>query len=107
MDARKSAIFAFQLVKLILPTMTPDTINGFRDSVLVCKMHDCYCTIRKSFEAFPFLLISHSHRAMQAASDCNGRPAKPLQNAFKRKFTTIHTYSNCIVYRLFYCKKIN
>ena len=30
----------------------PDTINGFKDLILVCKMHDCYCTIRKSFEHF-------------------------------------------------------
>ena len=40
---------------------TPDTINGFRDSVLVCKMHDRYCAIRKNFEHFhsssPGLLI--------------------------------------------------
>ena len=28
---------------------TFDTINGFRDSVLVSKMCDCYCTIRKKF----------------------------------------------------------
>ena len=38
---------------------TPDTINGFRDSVLVFNMHDCM--IRKG------LLIGH-----QAASDYNG-----------------------------------
>ena len=31
---------------------TPDSINGFRDSVLVYKMHDSYCTIRKNFEHF-------------------------------------------------------
>ena len=31
---------------------TPDTINGFRDSVLFCKMHVCYCTIRKNFQHF-------------------------------------------------------
>ena len=31
---------------------TPDTIKGFRDSVPVCKMHDCYCTISKNFEKF-------------------------------------------------------
>ena len=38
----------------------PDTINSFSDSFLLCKIHDCYCTIRKNFE--------HFH---QAASDCN------------------------------------
>ena len=26
---------------------TPDTINDFRYSVLVCKMHDYYCTVGK------------------------------------------------------------
>ena len=31
---------------------TPATINGFRHSVLVCKMHDCCCTICKNFEHF-------------------------------------------------------
>ena len=31
---------------------TPDTIDGFRDSVLVCKMYDYYCMIRKIFEHF-------------------------------------------------------
>ena len=38
---------------------TTDTMNGFRDSVLVCKMHDCYCTIRKNFEHF------HSYQALK------------------------------------------
>ena len=31
---------------------TPDTIHGYKDSVLICKMHDCSCTIRKHFEHF-------------------------------------------------------
>ena len=51
MDARKNAIFAFQFVKTSLTDHhTPDTVHGFRDSVLVCKIHDCYCTIRKNLE---------------------------------------------------------
>ena len=51
MDARKNAIFAFQCVKTSLTEhQTPDTVHGFRDSVLVCKIHDCYCTIRKNLE---------------------------------------------------------
>ena len=47
MDAHKNAIFVFQFVKPISQTIhhTPNTImeydTGFRDSVLVCKMHDC------------------------------------------------------------------
>ena len=57
---------------------TPDTINGFRDSFLVCKMHNFYCTIGKNFEHFhSFLLIRPSHQAMpsyqamKATCDCN------------------------------------
>ena len=55
MDACKSAIFAFQFVKPILQTITHlirswNTIHGFGDSVLVCKM--CDCMICKKFEHF-------------------------------------------------------
>ena len=57
---------------------TPDTINGFRDSVLACKMHDCYCTIRKKFEHFHFRSISPGLLEMITL---NGN--EPLQNAFK------------------------
>ena len=33
---------------------TPDTINSFRDSVLVCKMHDCYRTQKfRALHSFP------------------------------------------------------
>ena len=56
MDARKSVIFAFQFVKTNFTDHdTPDTTHGFRDSVLVCKMHDCYCT--QKFRAFPCLKL--------------------------------------------------
>ena len=40
---------------------TPDTINGSRDSALVCQMYNCYCTIHKNFKHFHL-----------AASDCSG-----------------------------------
>ena len=64
---------------------TTDTINGFRNSVLACKMHDCYCTIGKNFEhLFPFLLIRSSHQAMRAIAMVRLNEHKPLQNAFKR-----------------------
>ena len=33
---------------------TPDTINGFRDSILVSKMHDCYCTILLMYDTQTF-----------------------------------------------------
>ena len=52
MDGRQSAIFVFQFVKSILQSHTW-YIHGFRDSVLVCKMYDCYISIP-------------SHQAMQA-----------------------------------------
>ena len=86
---------------------TPDTLSGLRDSVLVYKMHDCYCTIRKKFGHFHlFLLIRPSHQAMQVASDCNCQLDQKT-NHFQillNVFTyTTYTYSNCIVYPLFCC----
>ena len=70
---------------------TPDTINGFRDSILICKMQDCYCTLRKNF-----LLIRPYHQIKRC---------KPLQwldymktNHFKmllKVFSTRYTYLNC------------
>ena len=81
---------------------TPDTINGFRDSVLVCKMHNCYCAIRKNFEHFHFfpsdLLIKRCKR-LQWLDYMKTNHFKMLLNVF----STTYTYSNCIVYRLFYC----
>ena len=60
---------------------TPARRHGLTDSVLVCKMHDCYCTIRNNFERFHSLLSTD-------ASDCNYQTSylyesKPLQNAFE------------------------
>ena len=64
---------------------TPDKINGFSDSVLVCKMHDCYCTIRKNFEHLHYfssgLLIVKLRKRFQMIRLYEN---KPLQNAFKR-----------------------
>ena len=90
---------------------TPDAINEFRDSVLVCKMHDCYCTIRKNFEHFhPFssgLLIKRckqwaSGKRLQCLDYMKTNHFKMLLNVC----STTYTHSNCIVYRLFYCSKI-
>ena len=61
---------------------TPDTINGFRDSVLVCKMHDCYCTIRKSFEYF-YSFSSSDARGKRLQWLARLYENRPLQNAFK------------------------
>ena len=62
MDARKNAIFAFQFAKPILQSITHlirswNTIHGFRDSVLVYKMHD---DDTQKFRALPFLPIKRS-----------------------------------------------
>ena len=102
MDPRKSVIFAFRLVKAIL--QTTDTIHCFRDLVLVCKIHDCYCTILKIFEHF------HSFPSSNT-SDCNGWATIWIKaNYFKillNVFSTTYNNSNCIVYRLLYCWKIS
>ena len=58
---------------------TPDTIHGFRDSVLVCEMHDWYCTMCKNFEHFYSLPLSDASAIIRLAYE-----NKPLQNAFKR-----------------------
>ena len=59
--------FSVSVSKTILQTITDlihDTIHCFRDSVLVCKMYDFYCTISKIFEHFYSLPSSD-------ASDCS------------------------------------
>ena len=59
--------FSVSVSKTILQTITDlihDTIHCFRDSVLVWKMHDFYCTISKIFEHFYSLPSSD-------ASDCS------------------------------------
>ena len=86
-----NAIFCVSVSKInFTDHHTSDAINGFRDSVLVCEMHYCYCTYNtQEFRAFPFLLIRPSHQAMYAAGKrqaiaivrlCEN---EPLQNVFK------------------------
>ena len=70
---------------------TPDTIHGFRDSVLICKMHDCYCS--QKFRAFSFLPIK---RWKQLQWYMKSNYFKMLLNIL----STAYTYSNCMVYRL-------
>ena len=62
---------------------TPYTINDVKDSVLVCKMHDCYCTIRKHFEHFHSFSSGPHHQAMQSIAMVRLYENKPLQNTFK------------------------
>ena len=63
---------------------TPDTIKGFKDFVLVCKMHDCYCTIRENFEHFHSFSSGHlTLIKCQTIAMVRLYENKPLQNAFK------------------------
>ena len=78
----------------------PDTINGFRDSVLVCKMHDCYCTLRKN--SFSSSTASGKRLQWLDYMYMKTNHFKMLLNVF----STTYTYSNRIAYRLFYCQKI-
>ena len=51
MDVHKSVTFAFLVCKTnFTDKHTPNKIQGFRESVLVCKIHDC--RIRENFERF-------------------------------------------------------
>ena len=61
-----------EFVKPILQTITHlmgswNTVHSFRDSVLVCKMHDCM--IRKNFEHF-YSFPSSDARWEQTTSKC-------------------------------------
>ena len=83
MDARKKCDFCVSVFKTnFTDHHTPDTIHSFRDSVLVCKMHECYCTICKNFKHF-----HPCHQAMQAIAiiglGSKLYEKKPLQSTFK------------------------
>ena len=60
---------------------TPDTIHRFRDSVLVCKMHDCYRT--QKFRALHFF-------PSRDAKDCNAIHLK--SNHFKMLLNISYIY---------------
>ena len=92
MEAHKSAIFTFQFTD----HDTPDTINVFRDSALVCKMHDCYCKRRKKLEHFQSFLSAArlSDKRLQWLDYMKTNHFKMLLDVF----STTYTYSNCIVY---------
>ena len=78
-----------------------DTLNGFRDSFLFCKVHDCYCTICKKFEhlhSFSIRPLIKRCRRLKWLDYLETNHFKMLLNVF----STTYTYSNCIVYQLFY-----
>ena len=99
MDARKSAIFAFQFVKPILQTIT----HLLEDTVLQIQFWSVKCTI----VIVPYAIISSAsipcYQPMQAIVII--RLAIYMKaNHFKmplKVLSTTYTYSNCIVYRLF------
>ena len=86
MDQLKNAIFAFQLVKLILQTTThPIELTVLRIQFWSVKcMAATVLYDTQKFRAFPFLLIRPSHQAMQAIAMVRQYENKPLQNPFKR-----------------------
>ena len=92
MDAHKSAkclefagflhhLGEFGAGKYFTDDHTPYTIYVFGDSILVCKVHVCYCMIRKNFEqhVMSFLPIQPTKAIIMVRLDEN----KPLRNAFK------------------------
>ena len=74
---------------------TPHTISTFRDSVLICKMHVCYCMIQNNFEHFhsfsSFLLINWCKR--QAIAMVRLYANKTIQNAFRRIYYYIYWFN--------------
>ena len=80
MDARKSAIFAFQLVKPILQTIT----HLIKYTVLEIQFWSVKCTtVTVRYVKISSISIP-SHQAMQAIAMVRLYENKPLQNAFKR-----------------------
>ena len=80
MDARKSDFCVSDCKTSFTDHHAPDTIHGFRESVLVCKMFNCYCTISN----ISSISISR-YQAMQVIAII--RPAyenKLLESVFKR-----------------------
>ena len=55
----------FRARKYFTDHQTPYTTHGFGDSVLVCKIHDCYYTLRKYFEQY--VITSHPSSQRQAS----------------------------------------
>ena len=79
MDARKSAIFAFQFVKPILQTIT----HLIKYTVLEIQFWSVKCTTLTVWYAKISSISIPSYQAMQAIA-VRLYENKPLQNAFKR-----------------------
>ena len=79
MDARKSAIFALQLIKPILQNLT----HLIQYTVLEIQFWSVNCTtVTVRYAKISSMSIT-SHQAMQAVAMFRIYENKPLQNAFK------------------------
>ena len=69
---------------------TPDAMSGYRDAVLVCKMHDCYSTMAKIpsiyFHSFSSGLFI-KRRIRQAIAMFRLNENKQLLNVFSTTYT--------------------
>ena len=80
MDARKSAIFAFQFVKPILQTIT----HLMQYTVIEIQFWSVKCTtVTVRYVKISSISIP-SHQVMQAIAMVRLYERKPLQNIFKR-----------------------
>ena len=84
--------------KQLLNKGSNSEIHGFRDSVSVCNLHDCYYDTQK------FRATFHSNPRFTKRLQCED-VTKPLQN-FLQLIYTVYTYLNCIIYQLFCCSQI-
>ena len=81
MDARKSAIFAFQFVKPILQTIT----HLIQYTVLEIQFWSVKCTtVTVRYAKISKISFPCHHQAMLAIATIRLDINKPLQNAFKR-----------------------
>ena len=96
----QKAIFTFQFLKPILQTI----IHLMQYTVLGIQFWSVkWTTVRYAkIRAFSFIAIKRCNK-LQWLGYMKTNHFKMLLNVF----STTYTYSNCIVYRLFYCWKIN
>ena len=76
---------------------TANTIYGFRNSVPVLKIHDCYSDTQKSEQHFIPIEAIATRR-----EQCWYK--QPTSNSFET-LKTVYTYSNCMMNQLLYCWK--
>ena len=96
----QKAIFAFQFLKPILQTIT----HLIQYTVLGIQFWSVkWTTVRYAkIRAFSFIPIKRCNQLQWLGYIKTNRFKMSLN-----VFSTTYTYSNCIVYRLFYCWKIN